>query len=844
FSKDGTSSFDAMTIRTSDPALEEAESDNTTPVAADDAGTTNEDAPVSIDVLANDSDPDVGDTLTIASVTQGTAGGAVSIDNSHVNYDPAGWFDYLAQDETATDTFGYTISDSSGALAIATVSITIIGINDTPIAQNDAAGTTEDAGVTINVLGNDSDPDANDILTISEFTQGVNGGLVSTNGSSIYYDPHGQFDDLVLGQTATDNFTYTLNDSNGATATATVTVTVSGIADNNIAPIAVDDAFATHEDTLLLIAASTLLSNDSDADGDVLAIESLSQPAHGLLVDNDDGTYTYTPDADYNGSDSFSYVVSDGRGGGDSAVVNLTVASVNDAPVAQADAFSMVENTSLTIITADLLANDSDVDGDVLSIAEISQPANGILNSGSDTLTYIPKAGFTGTDTFTYRAGDSLAMSSEITVAIEVTPSVAGTYTYSMEQSIAIPDNSSMVSTIEVDDVYHILDINVQLNIDHTRDQDLRVVLVSPSGTRIEMFSQVGGRGDGFIGTVLDDSASTAIANGSAPFTDVYRPSGDLSALEGENVNGTWILEISDLKKKETGTLNAWSIIVERGLAMQLDSSSTNVVRDGAYVEPLNSTTLSMAVTEASRYLVDSSQVESSALGVLSEVDFEVTDLAGSVLGLAGTNTILIDIDAAGQGWFIDLTVGETREDLGQFLADTCTAGRVDLLTVVTHEIGHLLGLDHSASENVPFMSETLAAGERLITTAGHEVLLDGEGLTLRGERGRDTLEGGADYDRVIGSRKYDWVQEQDTGSGLLGLQSFFEDFHTGFAYTPFFFVDPNESDPSPTDDRPVRQWVQDFLDQVLTLDNGDADMLAIALLRLSQLHDMEPLHT
>jgi subtilisin-like proprotein convertase family protein len=135
--------------------------------------------------------------------------------------------------------------------------------------------------------------------------------------------------------------------------------------------------------------------------------------------------------------------------------------------------------------------------------------------------------------------------------------------TYAMDQPVAVPDRGQLVSTIEVTDTFTLQDINIKLDISHTRVSDLHVVLVSPSGTRIELFNGIGGSNDNFTDTVFDDDATTSIEDGSAPFTGVYRPVGDLSILEGENTAGTWTLEIYDQKGSQIGTLNFWQIIIE-----------------------------------------------------------------------------------------------------------------------------------------------------------------------------------------------------------------------------------------------------------------------------------------
>ena len=143
---------------------------------------------------------------------------------------------------------------------------------------------------------------------------------------------------------------------------------------------------------------------------------------------------------------------------------------------------------------------------------------------------------------------------------------LSGVYS-SGDLDLAIPDQGQVTSAIVVPDSISIADVNVTVNIDHTRDQDLDVFLIAPDGTRVELFTDVGGNGDNFVGTTLDDEASGSIVDGSAPFTGSFRPEGSLSALDGKDSVGTWSLEITDDKRRETGTLNSWSITVEHSVA-------------------------------------------------------------------------------------------------------------------------------------------------------------------------------------------------------------------------------------------------------------------------------------
>jgi VCBS repeat-containing protein len=206
---------------------EEPELVNNPPVAEGDTAATDEDNPVTVTapgVLDNDSDPDAGDILTMTAVdTSGTVGlvNAWGTDGSFT-YNPNGQFEYLQAGSSTTDSFTYTVSDGYGGSDTATVTVTVNGVNDPPVAVNDDAITKKDTSVIIDVLSNDSDPDLDDILTVDSVTQGTNGS-VSHNGSYVTYTPSASFN-------GTDSFSYTVTDGNGGTDTAAVSVTVVDVA--------------------------------------------------------------------------------------------------------------------------------------------------------------------------------------------------------------------------------------------------------------------------------------------------------------------------------------------------------------------------------------------------------------------------------------------------------------------------------------------------------------------------------------------------------------------------------------------------------------------------------------
>ncbi|HUW46385.1 MAG TPA: tandem-95 repeat protein [Dehalococcoidia bacterium] len=206
-------------------------------------------------------------------------------------------------------------------------------MNDPPMAEDYAATTDEDNSVTVaapGILGNDSDPDVGDTLTVTAVDTSGTIGAVTAWGAdgSFAYDPNGQFEYLQAGGSTTDSFTYTISDGNGGSDTATVTITIGGA---NDPPVALADNATTLEDTPVTIY---VLNNDFDIDGDTLTVDSITQGTNGLVANN--GSYvTYTPAIGFNGTDSFNYTVSDGNGGTDTATVtvNITViempASIN-----------------------------------------------------------------------------------------------------------------------------------------------------------------------------------------------------------------------------------------------------------------------------------------------------------------------------------------------------------------------------------------------------------------------------------------------------------------------------------------------------------------------------------
>ena len=399
---DGNGGSDTATVNVSVGNVNDA------PDAADDSATVSEDSGANaIDVRGNDSfAPDADETLSVTAVTQG-ANGSVTFTATGVSYTPnANYF--------GGDSFTYTISDGNGGSDSATVNVTVANVNDAPDAIDDAVTVAEDSGANaITVLGNDSfAPDADETLAVTAVTQGTN-GTVTFTGTGVSYTPNANY----FGG---DSFTYTISDGNGGSDTATVNVTVTAV---NDAPDAVNDTKTVAEDSGA--TAITVLANDSFAPdtGETLTVTAVTQPANGSATFTATGV-SFTPNANFFGGTSFTYTVSDGNGGSDTATVSVTVTAVNDNPTAVDDSTAVMQGSSAN--TIDVLANDSSApDGtETLTISSVTQPANGTvaITSAGTRVTYTPAAGFNGTNTFTYTIGDGNGGSDTATVTVTVNP--------------------------------------------------------------------------------------------------------------------------------------------------------------------------------------------------------------------------------------------------------------------------------------------------------------------------------------------------------------------------------------------------------------------------------------
>jgi VCBS repeat-containing protein len=293
------------------------------------------------------------------------------------------------------------------------LNLLITHTNHTPIAVDDLASTSEDTPLAISVLANDSDPDG-DPLSVTSIAPPNHGTASLTASNSITYLPGTNFN-------GSDSFTYAISDGRGGSASATVRITVIPV---NDAPVGRNDAYALNEDEILPVAAPGVLANDTDVEGDVLSAELVSTTQNGLLVLNSDGSFTYTPNTNFNGTDHFTYRANDGQLRSGNATVTITINPVNDPPVARDDSADTYRDTPLRLPAALLSANDSDVDGDLLSVASVSPTSAAGASVGLNALvvTYIPVTNFTGNDRFNYTITNGHGGTATGNVAVTVWP--------------------------------------------------------------------------------------------------------------------------------------------------------------------------------------------------------------------------------------------------------------------------------------------------------------------------------------------------------------------------------------------------------------------------------------
>ncbi|MBR8538062.1 tandem-95 repeat protein, partial [Carboxylicivirga sediminis] len=327
--------------------------------------------------------------------------------------------------------------------------IEVVNVNDAPVLSDANYSTPENTPVSILFVDISEDVDGNIDATSLRVVQQPNDGSVSIDPSSgnMTYTPEDGF-------SGTDRFTVRVNDTDGANSNiASIEILVS-----NEAPNAVNDSYTTDEDTPVVC---DVLENDIDPQDNILAntLSITNQPTKGVVsVNGSNGTITYTPNANENGADSFTYEVCDADGYCDQATVSMNINPVNDPPVINGDSYVLNEDQSMDL---PILDNDTDIDSEInpASLAITSDATNGTLTINSNSITYTPNQDYNGNDSFSYSVADEQGLSGEATVNLTINP--VNDRPIAMDDEGETSDVASIVINVAANDI----DVDNNLNL-------------------------------------------------------------------------------------------------------------------------------------------------------------------------------------------------------------------------------------------------------------------------------------------------------------------------------------------------------------------------------------------
>ena len=458
-----------------------------------------------------------------------------------------------AANYSGSDSFTVKAADGKGGEAESTVTITVTPVNDAPVASNDAKTTAEDTPVSGQMAATDADGDG---LTYTKGNDPTHGTLVVNGDGSYTYTP-------ATGYVGTDTFTIVVSDGQGGTKEVTVTVEISDVSSKPL--IAQNDIYDVDEDNTL--RGTTVLANDSDADGGTLIVSTtpVANVLHGTLVLNSDGTFTYTPEANYHGTDNFTYQVCNSETPQQcaTAVVTITVKSVNDLPVAVNDSYLVDEKAILNgnVATNDQLSGDG---GNVYSVT--IQPLHGVVvMNGDGTFTYTQSGAFFASDSFTYRLTDVDGDYAEAIVTVAITQLNTNVNPPSAQNdeaktkgdtpvTIAILSNDSdsdgaiLPSTLAI--------VNQPTN---------GIVVMNSDGTVTYTANKGFVGGDEFTYRICDNGTPQLCANAKVKITvdglDVVVPSG--FTPNGDGVNDSFVIKgLETYPNNELKVFNRWGNLV------------------------------------------------------------------------------------------------------------------------------------------------------------------------------------------------------------------------------------------------------------------------------------------
>ena len=672
---------------------------NQAPVAAATASAaTNEDTAVSGFIAAVDPN---GDTLKWTTLT-GPANGSLELDalTGQYTYRPIANFN-------GTDSFQVAIEDPLGASVVQTVTVSVAAVNDAPVTDAAAAITTdEDTAISGQVVASDIDGDTLGYAV----AQGPANGTLSLNTSTgeYIYTPAANFN-------GADSFQVVVADPSGATAVQTVTVGVAAVNDAPVADAAA--AASTNEDTA--ISGQVVAS---DIDGDTLGYAVATDPANGTLTLNaSTGAYTYTPGANFNGTDSFQVVVADPSGAAVVQTVTVGVAAVNDQPVT--GAASSIATDEDKSISGQVVA--SDIDGDTLGYAVAQGPANGTLSLNTSTGEYIytPAANFNGADSFQVVVADPSGATAVQTVTVGV----------AAVNDAPVADAASSISTSE----------------DHS-------VSGAVAATDVD--------GDALTWSLAQGPQNGVVTLNAATGEYIYAPAANFSGDDAFDVTVADASGATSLQRvsvtvsavADVPTLTVVNpIIVPAGVVLAgLNTSETLTGSAG-------SDTIS---GNAGNDVLDGNGATAITVGL---------DIASALGDLDGSESLQLRVDNVPAGG--TLSAGTQNQD-GSW---SVTAAQLTGLTVsASVTSGFTLNVTATSSEANGSTATATASIEVILSPdanfisggTGNDTMTGGTGNdTMYGNSGNDTISGGSGDDKIYGGKNNDTMSGGDGNDYLNG---------------------------------------------------------------------------
>jgi acylphosphatase len=493
-------------------------------------------------LLANDTDADTltdGQGLRVAGVGDALHGTVELLPDGEVIFKPEENFHGVAS-------FSYVVSDSAGGASTATAVLRIAPVNDAPQAVADMAATDEDRALVLtaaSLLANDLDADTatnGDVMTLVRVGEALHGGVTLLPDGNVRFVPDANYHGPA-------SFSYWVADSEGVQSRASVFITVLAV---NDLPVTRGESFNGTEDTVLRIAPSTLLANDTDADtatdGQILHIAAVGNAQNGFVSLDVHGQIVFVPQPNHSGVASFQYTVSDGAGGMSIATAMVHLASVNDAPLARGEALTGEEDVALIFEAVDLLRNDSDpdiaTDGDALRIARVGEAVHGAVELRADgSVRFVPETNYHGRASFSYWVTDAAGAESRATVQLTVLavndlPTARGeTFDTTEDGVISIPQSALLGNDSDVDSL--------------TDGQSLSIVSIGNArhgsatldvNGRIRFLPEVNYHGAASFDYVISDGAggtatATAVVRVS-PLNDAPTPVADATRADEDQV--------------------------------------------------------------------------------------------------------------------------------------------------------------------------------------------------------------------------------------------------------------------------------------------------------------------